>query len=188
MSQELQTIFSRVLICFVYCNLPYSQKKSYTSTLIILQNSSPAEPSVHSLPDKETKNGSEAWDGKVDLWKPLNCLVEVANRSKSSKFSSQGCAATKSDPLHSAENEGHARKNKMKEHIQKAKIQDEKNTNETAPQESERPKKLRRIRQKKAPALGEFNVPPQLLLEGVNGRCEKRFNPIWFSLVASKDR
>lgn len=156
-------------------------------TQTIRQNSSTAEPSTHSLPDKETKNGSEAWEGKVDLWKPLNCLVEVANRSKSSKFSLQGSAG-KSEQLHSVENEGNARKTKMKEHGHKSKIQEDKNANETTPQESERPKKFRRIRQKKAPAFGEFNVSPQAVLDGASARCEKRANPIWFSLVAAKDQ
>lgn len=142
---------------------------------------------MHSVPDKETKNGSEAWEGKVDLWKPLNCLVEVANRSKSSKFSSQGSAG-KCEQLHSVENEGHARKTKMKEHGQKSKIQEDKNANETTQQDSERPKKFRKIRQKKAPAFGEFNVSPQAVLDGISARSEKRTNPIWFSLVAAKDQ
>nr|XP_027095624.1 E3 ubiquitin protein ligase DRIP2 isoform X1 [Coffea arabica] len=153
----------------------------------IRQNSSNGDPSSHSLSDKETKNGAETWEGKVDLWKPLNCLVEVANRSKSSKFTSQGSAA-KSEPPHSGENEGHARKSKGKELGQKSKLQDEKNTNESPALNSERPKKLRRIRQKKAPAFADFNVTPQAVLDGVSARCEKRINPIWFSLVATKDQ
>ncbi|KAL3517646.1 hypothetical protein ACH5RR_020235 [Cinchona calisaya] len=153
----------------------------------IRQYSSNGDPSVHSVADKETKNGAETWEGKVDLWKPLNCLVEVANRSKSSKFSSQGSAA-KSEHLYSGENDGHARKTKGKEHGQKSKLQDEKNTNESSALDSERPKKLRRIRQKKAPAIGDFNVTPQAVLDGVSDTYEKRINPIWFSLVATKDQ
>ncbi|KAL3531269.1 hypothetical protein ACH5RR_010591 [Cinchona calisaya] len=153
----------------------------------IRQNSSNGDPSSHSIPDKETKNGPQTWEGKVDLWKPLNCLVEAANRSKSSKFTSQGSSA-KSEPLHSGENGGHSRKTKGKEHGQRSKVQDEKNSNESTPPDSERPKKLRRIRQKKAPAFGEFNVSPQAVLDGVSTRCEMRINPIWFSLVATKDQ
>nr|XP_027095632.1 E3 ubiquitin protein ligase DRIP2 isoform X2 [Coffea arabica] len=99
----------------------------------------------------------------------------------------QGSAA-KSEPPHSGENEGHARKSKGKELGQKSKLQDEKNTNESPALNSERPKKLRRIRQKKAPAFADFNVTPQAVLDGVSARCEKRINPIWFSLVATKDQ
>ncbi|KAK6164560.1 hypothetical protein DH2020_001424 [Rehmannia glutinosa] len=123
------------------------------------QSSAASEPSNHPNPDKRREDGSGAWEGKVDLWKPLNCLVEAANRSKSSKFGFQGSAA-KSEALHSRNNEGLL--------------------------ESERPKKLRRIRQKKAQIFGELRIPPQVVLDAASAKFERRNYPIWFSLVLDK--
>ncbi|KAI3449722.1 hypothetical protein Pfo_006387 [Paulownia fortunei] len=149
------------------------------------QNSAASEPSNHPSPDKGRENGSEAWEGKVDLWKPLNCLVEAANRSKSTKFSIQGSVA-KSEALHSHDNEGLLSKTKNREHRQKSKVQDEKNSSDHTPPESERPKKLRRIRQKKARNFGEFRVPPQAVLDAVSAKFDRRNYPIWFSLVSDE--
>ncbi|KAB2621425.1 E3 ubiquitin protein ligase DRIP2-like [Pyrus ussuriensis x Pyrus communis] len=47
---------------------------------------------------------SNSTEGKADLWTPLNCLVEAANRTKSSKPNSQGLHA-KSDPINSLDSE-----------------------------------------------------------------------------------
>ncbi|XP_031123426.1 E3 ubiquitin protein ligase DRIP2-like [Ipomoea triloba] len=145
----------------------------------IRQNSSNAEPSSHHKPDKETENGSEQWEGKVDLWKPLTCLVEAANRSKSSRSISQGSVKS-----HVADNEGQTRK--VKEHGHKLNVQDKKNNSDHAPPESEKPKKSRRI-QKKASKFGNFNVSPQVVLDAATPICE-RSTPIWFSLVASANQ
>lgn len=152
----------------------------------IRQNSSTAEPSSHHVPDKEAESGPEPWDGKVDLWKPLNCLVEVANRSKSSKFTSQGSAA-KTETPRAPNIEGHSRK-KVKDHGQKSKAKDEKNSPDLDPAESMKPKKLRRIRQKKAAAFGESDVSLQAMLDVADARRERKINPIWFSLVPSEDQ
>nr|GMD18628.1 E3 ubiquitin protein ligase DRIP2-like [Ipomoea batatas] len=151
----------------------------------VRQNTSNAEPSnLASL--KETDNGIEQWDGKVDLWKPLNCLVEAANRSKSSRFMSQGSAA-KPEPPHASDNDGHVRKSKVKEQGQKFKVQYGKSNDDPNPPESEKPKKLRRVR-KKEPTFGNLSISPQAVLDAVSTKCERRISPIWFSLVASEDQ
>ncbi|CAN4112848.1 unnamed protein product [Withania somnifera] len=149
-------------------------------------NSSSVEPSSHPAPDKETESGSEQWEGKVDLWKPLNCLVEAANRSKSSRFTSQG-SIVKSETLYSHDREGHVRKYQVKEHGQKLKIKDY-NNGDPAPPAFNKPKKSRRIRPKKASVFGAFNSSPQTVLDASTARCERRIYPIWFSLVASEDQ
>lgn len=152
------------------------------------QNSSTAEPSSHSSPGKETENGNEPWVGKVDLWKPLNYLVEVANRSKSSKFTSQG-STVKSEPSHGLKIEGHSCKPKVKDHVQKSKGQNDKNNPDADLSESVKPKKLRRNRKKKAGgAFGESRVNLQAILDAANASQDRRINPIWFSLVASEDQ
>ncbi|MED6202711.1 hypothetical protein PIB30_108265, partial [Stylosanthes scabra] len=43
-----------------------------------------ADPSKK-RPAEDTKNSMEPAEGKGDLWTPLNCLVEAANRTKSSR-------------------------------------------------------------------------------------------------------
>ncbi|XP_028125891.1 E3 ubiquitin protein ligase DRIP2-like isoform X2 [Camellia sinensis] len=153
----------------------------------IRQNSSNAETSSRPKPEKEAENGAETWEGKVDLWKPLNFLVEVANRSKSSKYTSQGSAA-KLEPLHAPDSEGHIRKTKVKEHGTKHRVQDKKDSTDPVPLDSVKPKKLRRFCPKKAATSGELGVSPQAVLDAPSARSEKRIGPIWFSLVASEEQ
>ncbi|XP_020550584.1 E3 ubiquitin protein ligase DRIP2 isoform X3 [Sesamum indicum] len=148
------------------------------------QNSAAGEPSNHPNSDRGRGNGPDYWEGKVDLWKPLTCLVEAANRSKSSKFSTQGTLAKSEEQL-SYENEGLPRKTKNKEQRKKSKVKDEKNYGDHAPPESERPKKFSRIREK-ARNFGEL-APPQAVLDAASAKLDRRTYPIWFSLVASND-
>lgn len=161
-----------------------SQEMLNKSTQNNRQNSSAGEPSNHS-PDKERENGSEHWEGKVDLWKPLTCLVEAANRSKSSKFNTQD-SHVKSEEQNPYEKEGLLRKTKNKEQRKKSKVKEEKNCSDHTPPETERPKKLRRVRQK-AQNFGNFRVPPQVVLDAANAKFDRRNYPIWFSLVASNE-
>ncbi|XP_041992916.1 E3 ubiquitin protein ligase DRIP2-like [Salvia splendens] len=162
-----------------------SQEMLNKSTHNNRKNSSACEPSHHS-PDKEGKNCSEQWEEKGDLWKPLTCLVEAASRSKSSKFNTLD-SHVKSEENNPYEKEGLLRKNKIKEQMKKSKINEEKNCIEHTPQEIERPKKLRKIRQK-TQNFGNFRVPPQVLLDAASAKIDRRRNcPIWFSLVASNE-
>ncbi|XAR61139.1 hypothetical protein NMG60_11034762 [Bertholletia excelsa] len=153
----------------------------------IRQNSSNAETSSRADSEKDLENGADAWEGKVDLWKPLTCLVEAANRSKSSKDTSQGSDA-RPEPLHAADSERCVRKTKIKEHVTKSRAQDERvSTNPISP-DSVKPKRMRRIRQKKTAASGELGISPQAVLDAASAKCERRIGPIWFSLVASEDQ
>ncbi|XP_075507178.1 E3 ubiquitin protein ligase DRIP2-like isoform X1 [Primulina tabacum] len=147
-------------------------------TQIARKKSTAAEPS-----DKGGENRSELWEGRLDLWKPLTCLVDAANRSKSSKFTTQ-VSATKSE---SHEIERELAKTKNKENRLKSKVQTE-NSTLHSPQESVKPKKLRRGRQKKGENSGEFRVPPQVLLEAACARFDQKNHPVWFSLVASDEQ
>ncbi|XP_073154235.1 E3 ubiquitin protein ligase DRIP2-like [Henckelia pumila] len=147
------------------------------------QNPTAAEPSNRPNSDKGRGNGSERWEGRHDLWKPLTCLVEAASSSKSSKFTTQGSVA-KSE-FH--DNERDLAKTKHKENRLKSKVQAESCTVH-APQESERPKKSRRGRQKKGENVGEFKVPPQVVLDATPAKFDRKNHPIWFSLVASDEQ
>ncbi|KAG5603313.1 hypothetical protein H5410_034683 [Solanum commersonii] len=162
-------------------------RASSPETLNKFKNSSSAELFGQPTPDNETENGMDLWEGQVDLWKPLNCLVEAANRSKSAKFTSPGSTA-KSEYLHSLDNEAHVRKNKVKKHGLETKVQDNRNNSGPAHLGSDKPKKMRRNSQKKASESGGFSISPQTVLDAIATKCERRNNPIWFSLVASEDQ
>lgn len=154
-----------------------------------MQNSSNAETSSRLEPEKAAENGTETREGKVDLWKPLNFLVEVANRSKSLKYNTSQGSASKSEPQHPANNsEGHIRKTKVKEHGIKSKVQEKKDSTDPVSPDSVKPKKLRRIRPKKATTSGELGISPQAVLDAACAKGERRLGPIWFSLVASEDQ
>lgn len=143
----------------------------------IKQNSSNGEPSSHSMPNIGTEKG--AGEGKVDVWKPLNFLVEAANRNKSAKFTSQG-STSKSKPNNAA-------KAKELSFKKKQKTKDENYRSGSHPPESRNPQKIQWLHQKKADTFSKSNVSPQTVLDASNIRHEKILNPVWCSLVASKD-
>ncbi|PSR94841.1 E3 ubiquitin protein like [Actinidia chinensis var. chinensis] len=153
----------------------------------IRQSSSHAETSIRLEHEKETVFGTEICKGKVNLWKPLTCLVEAANRSKSSKYKSHGSAA-KSETLPGPDNEGLIHKTKVKGQGTKSRFQDKKDSTNPVSPDSVKPKKLKRIRPKKAASPEEFGVSPQAVLDAANAKGERRIGPIWFSLVASEDQ
>lgn len=153
----------------------------------VRQNSSNAETSSRLEPEKGAENGAETWEGKVD-WKPLNFLVEVANRSKSLKYNNSQGSASKSEPQHTTNSEGHIRKTKVKEHGTKSKVQEKKDSTDPVSPDSVKPKKLRRIRPKKATTSAELGISPQAVLDAACAKGERRIGPIWFSLVASEDQ
>ncbi|KAI3783014.1 hypothetical protein L2E82_13076 [Cichorium intybus] len=139
----------------------------------ITNNSSPS-----SDPSPEIKNG------KVDMWKPLNYLVEVANRSKSSKFTSQG-SNVKSEPQNTPKSEGHLRKSKGKDQMKRAKFQDENGRSDVDVTESAKPKK---IRKKRKSNTGNANLQGVMDVDANNVASEKRISPIWFHLVPSEEQ
>ena len=124
---------------------------------------------------------------KLDQWKPLNCLVEVANRTKSFKSNSQG-SDSKVEPTRVPNLEAQMCKTEHKEDKCKTKVKDEKNSAGPATSETVTPKKLRRIRRKRASGFGDFGISPQAVLDAAGPKHERRIGPVWFSLVASKDQ
>ncbi|KAL6527673.1 hypothetical protein OROMI_029484 [Orobanche minor] len=149
-------------------------------------NSASVEPSDEPSRDKARENHTELWEGKINLWNPLTCLVEAANRSKSSKFGAQG-PHVKSEEQSPCDNEGPVRKKQNKEQSKRLKVKDEKKcTDHTTPMKYERLKNSRKIRQK-ARDFGGFRVPPQVVLDAASAKFERSSYPIWFSLVASED-
>ncbi|XP_062144031.1 E3 ubiquitin protein ligase DRIP2-like [Alnus glutinosa] len=180
-----------------------SQSKS---TRIKRQDFSVAEPSNEQRPNEDRENDVEVTEGKADLWTPLNCLVEAANRTKSSKLHSQGLSLAKSEQhnthdnevympeikvraesFRAPESEVYMPKSKRKELGHKKKVQDENNGTTVLPG----PVKRRRFRaagRKSAAASGELHPSAQVMLDAAGSKRNRRNSPIWFSLVASEDR
>ncbi|KAL6007344.1 hypothetical protein ACLOJK_032841 [Asimina triloba] len=152
------------------------------------QHSSSAEPSNHAT-NKDTENGNESIPGKIDLWKPLNCLVEAANRTKSYRFTIQGGSVTKTEQPHTPNSEAHVPRKKTKEQIHKARVQDDKNEIASAPAEQlVKARKLHKISRKRRAASGELGSSAQALLNASGIRRERRVSPIWFSLMVSDEQ
>ncbi|KAL9394874.1 hypothetical protein Peur_014159 [Populus x canadensis] len=150
------------------------------------QNSSSAEPS-QPAPDDEAENGAEPRDGKSDLWQPLNFLVEVANRTKSFKSIPQvNDAKLESRPVH--DNEPQVHKTKFKENKDKSKVKDEKNNIDNVSEGTVEPKRLRRIRRKKAAFNDVSGISSPAVLHTAAAKQERRSGPVWFSLLASEEQ
>ncbi|KAK9018152.1 hypothetical protein V6N11_001133 [Hibiscus sabdariffa] len=151
------------------------------------RQSTSAEPTQHI--DKEVENGGKSWDGKSDLWKPLDCLAEVANRTKSFKSNLQG-SDSKLEPLptHVTIPEAQMCKNKLRKDSFKTKVEDEMNNVDPVNSETVTTKKLRRIRQKSGSGFGNSIISPQAVLDAAGAKHQKRIGPVWFSLVASEEQ
>ncbi|XP_027904701.1 E3 ubiquitin protein ligase DRIP2-like [Vigna unguiculata] len=149
------------------------------------QSMSPCEGS-QTAPNKGSENGGEAYDAKLDLWKPLNCLVEVASRSKSFKSHVQGSDA-KLETTQVSESESQMQKTKIKDK-RKGKVEEEKIIPHPATSDATKPNKLRRMRKKKEPASGESSISPQAVLDSASSKRLSRTGPIWFSLVAAENQ
>ncbi|XP_065853342.1 E3 ubiquitin protein ligase DRIP2-like [Euphorbia lathyris] len=167
------------------------------------QDSSVDDPSTIKHVKEESEDDVEVVEGKADLWTPLNCLVEAANRSKSSKLNSQGISLFKSELVTTPDTEfqlsgtksrtespnGRASevyipKSKHKEHGQDMKALDEKNGTNLLHTSVKR----RRLTSRKRAAMSEeLSVSAQVMVDA-SGAKNRRNCPIWFSLVASEDQ
>ncbi|XP_072989312.1 E3 ubiquitin protein ligase DRIP2-like isoform X1 [Typha latifolia] len=146
------------------------------------QTSSIAEPSNHPL-NNDIENGEHFLD-KTELWKPLNCLVEAANRTKSLK-SSPRSPVVKTEQLSGFDGDEQLQKAKVREHPQKFKIQHEKNgTSSMPPIVKNRRARAQGISRKRREPGGSIHA----MLHSASSRQDRKFNPIWFSLVASFDQ
>lgn len=138
------------------------------------QISSNAEASNHSS-NKDAEDSDMA--DNAELWRPLNCLVEAANRTKSFR-SSLHSPVIKREQINESPNSTYGNKTKSREHLQKPKIEDNKKNAPVSP-----------VIVKRKPGTGRrrraLRIPADGMPEGEVTPNEKRFNSIWFSLVAS---
>ncbi|KAK3043482.1 hypothetical protein RJ639_002061 [Escallonia herrerae] len=154
-----------------------------------LFNSYAGESSKRKMPKRSTENNGKLLEGMTDLWEPLNCLIDAAGATKSSKSSSEGFIS-KPAPSGVNEFEVYMPKAQGKEHEYKSKIHGMDNNvkkgPKCAPSVPVKPTKMHSGRRKKAVAPEGFRVPAQAVVGPANCNYEKRVYPIWLSLVASK--
>ncbi|MBA0861488.1 hypothetical protein Goshw_028355 [Gossypium schwendimanii] len=153
-----------------------------------------AQPSSEHRPNEDTDD-VEVMEGKADLWTPLNCLVEAANR-KSSKLNLQGSTASMTEQHNGPDCCSHApeakpslqsptvpdgklsiHKSKSKEHRNNSVILEEENGTNFI----KRPVKRRRLH---AEAQKKVAASNRIMLDALGSKWNRKNNPIWFSLVA----
>ncbi|KAK7277577.1 hypothetical protein RJT34_22592 [Clitoria ternatea] len=149
------------------------------------QSLSPSKSS-QSMYNRGTENGTEPQEAKLDLWKPLNYLVEAASRSKSFKSNVQA-SDTKLESMKAIGSDSQVPKSKLKENKRKAKVEEEKISTDQVTSDMAKTNKLRRVRPKKEPGFGESRISPQAILDATNNNLSWN-DSIWFSLVASENQ
>ncbi|EAY83780.1 E3 ubiquitin protein ligase DRIP2 [Oryza sativa Japonica Group] len=133
-----------------------------------------AETSSH--PSSKDKGGDDKDLDKSELWRPLNCLVEAASKTKSYRSSS---AARGNQPTESPSS-ANASRTKAREYLLKSKVQDEKKEVPvaTVPFKRKGPGRGRKPAQPPAAAVSSHSA----------SKHEKLLTPVWFSLIASFDQ
>lgn len=164
-----------------------------------------AEASNKHKPSGDIENSVELIEGKVDLWTPLNCLVEAANRTKSSRTNSLAIPLAKSespttthggldthgittkiDLPESVKSESIIPKTKNKDSGHKPLFGDNKDT-KSLPSGPAKRRRLRPASQKRV-AASEMSASASVMVDATGGKCNRKNSPIWFSLVASEDQ
>ena len=131
-----------------------------------MQASSIAETSSHN--SNKDKAGDDKDLDKADLWKPLNCLVEAASKTKSFRSS----PSVKGDQPNGSPSSEHASKEKPVENLRKTRFQDDK---KDAPQPVMLKKK----------GTGRAKNATSVAAASQKAQNSRALNPVWFSLIAS---
>lgn len=153
--------------------------------IFVMQNSSNTESSKQNMSNKDTEDHAKPCEGKTDMWKPLNDLVEAASKTRPIKLTRHG-PVDKSVLSDGRDNETHVPKTKIKEHGNKLKGHGDENGSTPTPSGSRKPRKLPGVRQRRAVSKG-LKFPAQAMVKA-NSKRDRRFSPIWFSLVSSNDQ
>lgn len=132
------------------------------------------------------------WKGNVDQWKPLNCLVEAANRTKSSKHNLQYSAPVKLEAGNALDSAVHVPNSAI--HVPKIKIKEYKHKSKLKDDQSKILSLLGLVKRRRLAAVdqkntvGRSSASAQAMLDVHGGKKNRRKCPIWFSLVASEDQ
>ncbi|XP_038717594.1 E3 ubiquitin protein ligase DRIP2-like [Tripterygium wilfordii] len=154
---------------------------------------------------EDTGKDVETIEGKVDLWTPLNCLVEAANRTKSSKlnspvsFSKSGTSNVPDYEFYSPESKAKKEspsvrdgeifvpKSKNKDRGNNTKVEDIKGGTILLPGPVKR-RRFRAASRKRAVMSDGQCTSAQAMVDASVSKCNRRNRPIWFSLVALEDQ
>ncbi|KAL5702076.1 RING-type E3 ubiquitin transferase [Ranunculus cassubicifolius] len=134
---------------------------------------------VYNNSNKQEENDTENLSDKLDVWKPLNCLVEAANRTKPIKFQMQG-SDVKSENPHGG---SRTPKGKVRKHLNRRQVDEDNGSTSATLAKS---KKLNKTRRRRTSAANDFGG---LSAQAVASSYKRDINsPIWFKLVASEDQ
>ncbi|CAI0433878.1 unnamed protein product [Linum tenue] len=136
--------------------------------------------------DGNGEDDGEVVEGKADLWTPLNCLVEAANRTKSLKSNSQQLQSVANSEIFSTVPDLESRTLDKQLNVESPIVDDDKGSNNpTAP-----PVKRRRLTaaRRRAALSEELSASAQAVLDSTMNRANRRNCAVWFSLVASEKR
>ncbi|VAI36412.1 unnamed protein product [Triticum turgidum subsp. durum] len=159
-------------------SLPANLGKVPKTKRQILSN---AEEASNYSSNKDTEDDSKDMADNAELWRPLNCLVEAANRTKSFRSSLQG-SGVKREQLNGSPSTTNGIKTNPKEHPKRPKTEDDKKDAPVPPVTLKR--KLKGTGRRRS----GFRAPADGDPDGALTQNEKRFNCIWFSLVASLEQ
>lgn len=109
---------------------------------------------------------------KEDLWKPLNCLVEAANRTRG-----PSSPVIKAEQHNDHDNVRDLHKATVREHPNKSVVLDEKNGNGSSPMPPVVVRTRRRRKQR------DLAVTTQALIDAARATRERRTGPLWLSLA-----
>ncbi|KAL7210085.1 hypothetical protein ACSBR1_031615 [Camellia fascicularis] len=143
------------------------------------------ESSKQNVPCECAKAPVEPLEGMTALWKPLNCLVETAGITKPGKSIVQESVANSALPIVHEDEENANKITKLKERANKSKVNNDEGRPIPVPSGSEKPKKNRRGRPKRAMATEGTNIAPQAVVNAASTMCHRKVHPIWLSLIPS---
>lgn len=125
-----------------------------------------------SIADTSNSNKDKAGDDKdldkAELWKPLNCLVEAASKTKSFRSST----SVKGDQPNGSPSSEHASREKSVENLRRSRFQDDK---KDVP--------LSVMLKRKGP--GRAKNATSVAATNQKAQNSRPSHPVWFSLIAS---
>uniref|UniRef100_A0A7N0SVM4 E3 ubiquitin protein ligase DRIP2 n=1 Tax=Kalanchoe fedtschenkoi TaxID=63787 RepID=A0A7N0SVM4_KALFE len=149
------------------------------------------------------ETGIEPRERNAKLWTPLNCLLEVATGTKPSKFDYQDVKNANQESDGFSKKEYLISRNKAKsdkpdegesymfgsnerEIRHRMKVEEEDKARTLLAGEV-RSRRLHAMKRKRSAAAAKL-VPPQVVMNAMRDKQDRRNSPIWFSLVASVEQ
>jgi len=132
-------------------------------------------------PNKSRENAKESSKDKSEVWKPLNCLVEAANRTKAVKSSPQS-SGLKEEQINGTDNEVHMDKITGRGYANKSKIKEANNDRSPISPAKARAQRLQGRKKR------DLEASSQALVDAAGATRERRTGPIWLCLVPSVDQ